>query len=58
MFEVLFRGKLLEGSNLRSDPPDMAPRVLIGEVEKHNLDRERFWILKHGETRLIKAGWQ
>ena len=25
------------------------------EVEKRGLDRENFWVLKHGETRIIKA---
>ncbi|MBN1291419.1 MAG: MBL fold metallo-hydrolase [Candidatus Latescibacteria bacterium] len=40
--------------NLGNDPPDMAPKVLKEEIKKMNLDEDLFWILKHGETRIIK----
>jgi N-acyl-phosphatidylethanolamine-hydrolysing phospholipase D len=40
--------------NLGNDPPDMAPKVLLDEIGKADLDHELFWPLKHGETRLIR----
>ncbi|MFC1512191.1 MBL fold metallo-hydrolase [Candidatus Latescibacterota bacterium] len=41
--------------NLGDDPPDLAPRELLREIEARGLDHELFWPLKHGETRVIRA---
>lgn len=40
--------------NLGNDPPDLAPRILMEEIERADLDSELFWPLKHGETRIIR----
>ena len=40
--------------NLGNDPPDMAPKILLDEIGKADLDHELFWPLKHGETRLVR----
>lgn len=41
--------------SLGEEPINEPPLLLEKEVEKRGLDREDFWILKHGETRIFKA---
>ena len=40
---------------LAADPIDNPPAVLLDEIKKTATDNETIWILKHGETRIIKT---
>ena len=39
--------------SLAADPLGLAPNVLLNEIREQNLKREDFWLLKHGETRIV-----
>jgi len=39
--------------NLGNDPPTLAPEQLMNVVADSGLDETLFWVLKHGETRVI-----
>jgi len=41
--------------NLGNDHPHLAMEVLNKEIERHDLDRDLFLTLKHGETRLMDS---
>lgn len=38
---------------LADEPLDNPPRILREEIENRKLDPQKFWILKHGETRIL-----
>lgn len=44
--------------DLADDLLDEPPRLLRSEIEKRNLNRDRFWLLKHGESRWLKRAQQ
>ena len=39
---------------LADEQLDNPPKVLIQEIEKHQLDNEKFKILEHGETIILR----
>jgi len=39
---------------LADEPLDQPPEALHKEIKRRNLARDRFWILKHGETRIYE----
>ena len=39
---------------LSDEPLDEPPVTLLAEVKRHNLNEDLFWILKHGETRILE----
>ncbi len=42
--------------DLADEPLDMPPKELLQKAEERNLPRQNFWILRHGETRIVAGG--
>jgi len=40
---------------LADEPLDLPPKVLKEEIEKRQLNSDKFWILKHGETKIYQS---